>query len=374
MSLMKIFKKCEKGSITLMVLTAMIFLLVVITASYFAISNKSGNQDKKISKIAQQYRASVEDMEQEYKRVVNNLKVEDYVKIGDYVDYSPEEITTSYEFFGETYTGYANSEVKQDATLKWRVLNINSNGTIDLISNKPTSKKVYFRGARGYNNGVAILNDYCKTMYSNTSMGAVGRSLNIEDIQDHMMTNTYESYKSSTNTKYKTGTYSYLSNKWYPLQWKNDKGVAGESEPKQPVADDIKLYVTEDEAKTEETTGNLIVTQSYWSLGQAKMNISFEIADTRDQNKKDSMYYELLCNNGVSYYWLASRYVNANSTSNASFGLRYVNTGGVYGKHIFVSDSTEDSYLNYIRPVVSIQSDRIDLTINYDEDNGWHLK
>lgn len=56
-----------------MVLTAMIFVLVVITASYLAISNKSGNQDRKISKIAQQYRASDEEMEQEYQKALNNV-------------------------------------------------------------------------------------------------------------------------------------------------------------------------------------------------------------------------------------------------------------------------------------------------------------
>lgn len=73
MSWVRNFKKSEKGSITLMVLTAMIFVLVVITASYLAISNKSGNQDRKISKIAQQYRASDEEMEQEYQKALNNV-------------------------------------------------------------------------------------------------------------------------------------------------------------------------------------------------------------------------------------------------------------------------------------------------------------
>lgn len=73
MSWVRILKKSEKGSITLMVLTAMIFVLVVITASYLAISNKSGNQDRKISKIAQQYRASDEEMEQEYQKALNNV-------------------------------------------------------------------------------------------------------------------------------------------------------------------------------------------------------------------------------------------------------------------------------------------------------------
>lgn len=72
MKLKKIFKKNEKGAITIMVLTAMMFLLVIITASYFGILNKSGNQDKKILQIAKQYRASNEEARQEYINTLNN--------------------------------------------------------------------------------------------------------------------------------------------------------------------------------------------------------------------------------------------------------------------------------------------------------------
>ncbi len=99
MKLIKRFKESEKGSITLMVLTAMIFLLVVITASYFAISNKSGNQDKKISKIAQQYRASDEDMDQEYTKTLNsvtNLTMEQVQSDGMFEKTTNTEVTDDY--------------------------------------------------------------------------------------------------------------------------------------------------------------------------------------------------------------------------------------------------------------------------------------
>ena len=89
MNIIKKFRKSEKGSITVMVLSAMLFLIGTITVSYFAMSNKSIDQNKKVSQIAKQYKASDEDMEKEYQKAVNNLKVEDYVKVGDYVDYNP---------------------------------------------------------------------------------------------------------------------------------------------------------------------------------------------------------------------------------------------------------------------------------------------
>ena len=185
MSLIKIFKRSEKGSITLMVLAAMIFVLVVITASYFAISNKSGNQDKKISKIAQQYRASDEDMDQEYQKVVRNLKVEDYVKVGDYVDYNPtiatkdgqsvdtnkltytsptgtatehgNGYTSTAEGGGQTFTANSNT--------RWKVLSI-ENGNIELISEDviktDSNENFILSGARGYLYIEQELNEVCK--------------------------------------------------------------------------------------------------------------------------------------------------------------------------------------------------------------------
>ena len=73
MRILKIFQKSEKGSITLMVLASMMFVLVVITASYFAISNKSMEQDKKISQIVKQYQESDEELRQQYMNVYNSV-------------------------------------------------------------------------------------------------------------------------------------------------------------------------------------------------------------------------------------------------------------------------------------------------------------
>ena len=268
------------------------------------------------------------------------VNIAEYVKIGDLVNYTPDdkEEDEYYDKFGETYSGYANGNIGQDDTLKWRVLNINTDGTVDLISDKPTSSLVYFKGARGYNNGVYLLNDYCKTMYSNSSLGAEARSLNIEDIQDKMKVvdeetgkKAYENYTASnTGTKY-GDPYHYSSNKWYPLQWKNDNGTTGESKQ-----ETVTSYETEADAKAQETAGDdLIVTQTYWYLLASDIQSNFISADTRDTTKATSMYYELLCNNGSSYYWLASRFVDAFSSSYSFFGLLVVDRGRLGGNKMF---------------------------------------
>lgn len=118
MSLIKIFKRSEKGSITLMVLAAMIFVLVVITASYFAISNKSGNQDKKISKIVQQYRASDEDMDQEYRDTLNNasLTIEQAQSTGMFEKTTNTELVDAYENQIVVPAGFRITEDATDVT------------------------------------------------------------------------------------------------------------------------------------------------------------------------------------------------------------------------------------------------------------------
>ena len=51
---------------------------------------------------------------------------------------------------------------------------------------KPTSKTVYFKGADGYNNGVDIMHDICKTLYSNPTKGIEARSINLTDMERHL--------------------------------------------------------------------------------------------------------------------------------------------------------------------------------------------
>ena len=307
------------------------------------------------------------------------VNIAEYVKIGDLVNYTPDdkEEDEYYDKFGETYSGYANGNIGQDDTLKWRVLNINTDGTVDLISDKPTSSPVFFKGARGYNNGVYLLNDYCKTMYSNSSLGAEASSLNIEDIQDKMKVvdeetgkKAYENYTASnTGTKY-GDPYHYSSNKWYPLQWKNDNGTTGESKQ-----ETVTSYETEADAKAQETAGDdLIVTQTYWHLSASDIQSNFISADTRDTTKATSMYYELLCNNGSSYYWLASRYVGTGHSSLSSFGLRSVNNGDVSGTVMFGSGGSTSSNDYSVRPVVSLKSNIINTDDGYNETTGWSLK
>ena len=109
------------------------------------------------------------------------------IKVGDYVNYTYDQKTTGYSILS-TYSGYTSTQtLNQKSGMQWRVLNIHENGTVDLIGDISSSDQgIYLRGARGYNNGVYLLNDICKELYSNSSLGVTARSINMEDIESQM--------------------------------------------------------------------------------------------------------------------------------------------------------------------------------------------
>ena len=102
--------------------------------------------------------------------------------VGKYVDYTPVSGTFD-DHVGDTYSGSSeNVALSTDTSLKWQILFADSN-TLTLISEKPVHNGFYLGNYNGYNNGVLLLNNACKAMYSNSSLGATGRSLKIEDIE-----------------------------------------------------------------------------------------------------------------------------------------------------------------------------------------------
>ena len=114
---------------------------------------------------------------------VTNYKVPtiaDKVKVGDYVEYIPDtaEYTTDTNNTGRTSTQTLNTETKD-----WRVLYVNSEtGEVLLTTNGIVNSGTYLRGTKGYFRGPTELNNICKALYSNSSLGITARSMTIEDL------------------------------------------------------------------------------------------------------------------------------------------------------------------------------------------------
>ena len=387
MNIIKKFRKSEKGSITVMVLSAMLFLIGTITVSYFAMSNKSIDQDKKVSQIAKQYKASDEDMENEYQKAVNNLKVEDYVKVGDYVDYNPtiaskdgtkvEESKLSYTSpigtASEHGKGKTEQTFKATADTKWRVLSI-KNGTVELISENviktfDTNSEFVLRGARGYLYAEQELNEACKifgygygadttkggnytvggpldTLVTGKIEGTGARSITVEDI--NKIAGVYEE---NGQMKYCDGTII-----------KSNYGDT--TKP----TENIK-FPTIDINKGDNITG-------ISKLAQLKNVKNTEYSYKKDKIANQDISEILFGNN----YWLASRSINTESTYDFCVSC-------VYGQNVYIGNAgvcydlngnfIERDLSRTIRPIVTLKKNVIDLS-NIDSNpegiNVWHLK
>lgn len=117
----------------------------------------------------------------------------------------------------------------------------------------------------------------------------------------------------------------------------------------------------------------LTVTQTAWYLSSSEMQSNFISADTRDTSKSNSIYYELLSNNG-SEHWLASRCVES-ADDIAIFAAHYTGGSSVDFIHLSYSDADTTSGYYAVRPIVTPKSNIIDIDKGYDESmGGWQLK
>ena len=277
---------------------------------------------------------------------------ENTIKIGDYINYTYDTVSDGYDL-PATQSGYtSNQTIAQTTGLKWRILNIHEDGTIDLISETVPDTTVYFQGALGYNNGVYLLNNICNELYSNSSLGLTARSVNLGDIESQLNETGIAARNAYNNgvitygeTKTYTGTYAN-----YPLLYakENGSGINTTTTKKDGITVNDEGYTS----PTEETltkVDSLTVTENHYQFSNVPEKYF------KDYNGNSSTVRDLLFNTGTNY-WLASRYANCIS-NNASFGLRYVNTSNLDGHYMIDSFSRPSSDHYYVRPVVTLGTD-----------------
>ena len=300
---------------------------------------------------------------------VNQYKAVTSALIGKIVSYTPNTPSTGYDL-STAKSGYGSAQTidgTYDPTT-WKIMEVDENGNITKLLGIG-AKDVYFQGSTGYNNGVYLLNDICKSRYGNASLGATARSLNIEDIESRMNSKgiaARNAYKAGTvqygTTRKYTGSYTkypaiYAQEKYSGVDVSDvadgtqvitgsvDTTAQGKMNPNGKSGSD-NIYTTLPE--TSETTGpsktNLTCTQTYYNVSQSSSYYD------------DANFYNMIFGTGT-YFWLASRYVYCNSSnSNAYFGLRIVSSSALGGYYLFNSrgSSYGDDYR--VAPVVSLGS------------------
>ena len=161
------------------------------------------------------------------KKITGTYVTREMLKIGDYIDYTPNgqasySIPTSISGFESDQT------INRETNIKWRVISVNQDGTVDLISSTATNATVGLKAGVGYNNGVYILDDMCNKLYGNISLNAKARNLKISDLESHYSTegkSVKTTYVSNGGIKY-GNTKTYTDKRaYYPLLYKREIGA-----------------------------------------------------------------------------------------------------------------------------------------------------
>ena len=288
-------------------------------------------------------------------------------KVGEIVDYKPNTPNTGYDL-STAKSGYSSAQTidgTYDPTT-WKIMEVDENGNITKLLGIG-SKTVGFGNSTGYNNGVYLLNDICKSRYGNASLGATARSLNIEDIESRMNATgiaARDTFKAGS-TKYGTTKKFTGSNTQYPVIYAQEKysgvdvsdvitGTQVITERADVTAkvkmnpngktqsEDVYNTPTTETIKTDATT--LTCTQTFFGGSQSSSYYD------------DTNFYNMIFGTGT-VFWLASRFVHCfTSNSYAEFGLYLVIRSDFCSNGLFSSNGNRYRENYCLAPVVSLGS------------------
>ena len=283
---------------------------------------------------------------------VNGVKItgtkvtREMLKIGDYVEYTPD--TASAYSLTTAVSGYTSNQSIQQDTMKWQIMSINEDGTLDLISSTPTTATVGLGSALGYNNGVYLLNDICEKLYSNSSLGVKARSIKLEDIEEKMTAEGLEYARSGYDSGQRVAWGKIYTPNYgrYPNLYarENGSGIGTTNVKKDGIGRSESYYTTPTKETTSEAgTNRLTVTQTNY---ESQMNSS---------NYENESFFYLIHNCGT--FWVASRCVGT-YTYDVWFGMMIVINSLLGGTSLIRSEAYyEHGRWNHsIRPVVNLSS------------------
>ena len=267
------------------------------------------------------------------------INVVNELQIGDYVNYEPDIISQSYSLLGK-YSGCASDQTISQDKLDWQILKIHEDGSVDLIGT-PTEQTVYLSGALGYNNGVYLMHDICKKLYSKESAGIEARSVNIEDFEGNLTEDGIRTRNEYTSDGFQHGTTkTYTGNSTnYPNLYAQEKGSGIDKETVR--TDGIGAsdeYYTTQTTETSSKATTLTVTYTGYNILIDKTNYGDATRVLPHSNT----------------FWTASRSVRFDSV-NVFFGLHCANK--VFGLNsVFSANGKEFTPGNRLRPVITLKS------------------
>ena len=252
---------------------------------------------------------------------VKTQRLADVASVGDKVNYdaSSGEVktyTTEESLTGSSTTATFNSS---DA-MTWKVMNVDkTTGIVKLMAENPTVNKVNLKGKNGYKNAVTVLNKV-GDVYGHGKGATGGRSITVEDV------NKLENYTPEDDT---TTSYTYTSG----------------------------TFINDDGTETEASESNPVTLRYTASTQSKSTNGYYNYRTTNFQNNS---------------FWLASPCIYLYS-DDCGFSVRYVGSGGVGSRLLFISIGSGSGFGNdhSVVPVVSLKSNI--QTSGKTESGEWNL-
>lgn len=278
------------------------------------------------------------------------------IKVGDYVEYTPNEAEVTANWGGLPTSIQYN---KGTLPTKWRVCAIEGNNVVIMPTEPVGSLKLGESGNLqkcydDYKNAEEIINKVCK-IYTNKALGVTEssiRSLTIEDLEKvgENLASDKANYLANTSYEYKAGDY-------VAAYYNGSKNVIN------PETDVTKIKATTGESRT--------VKNTYYYSSNPGWKILIKDIDETQVSKKDgktevrvkyrasegssiepNSFGELL---GYYWSWLASSCVFCGS-SYAGFDVYVAGGGNVDACDLLDSDGYTYSRSNGVRPLVTLSS------------------
>lgn len=152
-------------------------MLLSMTGVYASLKYTSSNvyyNNKNSSLSSKDIQGAIDELSEKVKKDSNNscprgyncLKKKNILSLGDYVYMRPVK---SFYKTDTSKTGYTKSQIINPQELNlWRVIKINDDKTVEMISEYVSSTEIYFEGKTGYQNLVGYLNVLAK-QYENST-------------------------------------------------------------------------------------------------------------------------------------------------------------------------------------------------------------
>lgn len=238
---------------------------------------------------------------------LENIEKVKLYKVGDYISMTPTKSTYTVQ---SSLTGSSNVTITPSELTLWRVININSDGTVEVISEYVSSTLIKFKGTIGYTNYVGALNEIA-SQYENSRYTVKSRMIGFND-QTTNLQNTFAYDGSFANPPWTTSTTTTLNNK--PTD--EDKGAGDTLYSK-----DSSFLTKENKVRTTTPTGYWIASRNYIYRSSSNYSFNGRYVDSNGSvGNVPFRYYNSAWNDGGADVGLALRPVLTLNTLSAIYG------------------------------------------------------